>query len=121
MASTTTNCTAPPASTRRERQAAKTGVAGNAAAITNAVLLCRASQPGPRPTMFIKPNPKPHKATQVRSSGSDACASVPMPAEKLMPRQTNPSYSPYQPDALLLRIDNQYAHAPPLLAGPRFR
>ena len=33
----------------------------------------------------------------------------------------SPSYSPYRPGAPLLRIDNQYAHAPPLLAGPRFR
>jgi hypothetical protein len=35
--------------------------------------------------------------------------------------EASPSYSPYQPAAPILRIDNQYVRAPPLLARPRFR
>ncbi len=33
----------------------------------------------------------------------------------------NPSYSPYRPAVHILRVDNQYVRAPPLLARPRFR
>ena len=43
------------------------------------------------------------------------------PRERVAAASSSPSYSPYRPGAPLLRIDNQYAHAPPLLAGPRFR